>query len=51
MNVEPVTLADLGNFLQNVSNAYDSYLFFALTTMIAFSVAFGVRRLLVGSRS
>ncbi len=49
--MEPVTLADLGRFLQNIARAYDSYLFFAFVLMMTFSVSVGVRRLLLGVKS
>ncbi|MCY7936313.1 hypothetical protein OB894_12930 [Bacillus subtilis] len=49
--MEPVTLADLGNFLQKIIRAYDSYLFFAFVLMMTLSVALGVRRLLLGVKS
>lgn len=46
--MSPVSLTDLGNFLQNVLNAFDDYIFYSFVLMTSFSVLVGVRRLLVG---
>lgn len=43
-----VSLADLGNFLFTIFDAYESYLFFAFTLMMSASVLVAVRRLLIG---
>lgn len=43
-----VSLTDLGNFLFNVSSAYETYLYFAFTLMMAVSILMGIRRILIG---
>lgn len=45
--VKPLSLSDIGSFLQMVLFAFDDYLFFAFVIMVAFSVAMGIRNLLV----
>jgi len=47
----PVSLNDLAFLLQQLTNTYDSYLFFSFTVMMAFSVAYGVRKLFLGVNS
>lgn len=43
-----LTLAELTNFINNIFLAYDGYLFFSFTLMMAGSVMVLVRRLFVG---
>lgn len=46
-----VSLADLGSFLNNIFNAYEGYLYFAFTLMLATSVLISVRRILLGVKA
>lgn len=48
--MNPITLNDLGNFLNNLINAYDQYVFYAFTLMVASSLLVLSRRLLVGAK-
>lgn len=46
--LNPVTLDDLGNFLNNLIQAYDQYIFYAFCLMFASSLLVLTRRLMVG---
>lgn len=45
-----VSLSDLGMFLNNIFLAYDSYLYFSFTLMMAGSILVMARRLFVGAK-
>lgn len=46
--MNPVSVADIGLFLQYLLNAFSPTMLFAFTLLATFTVLFGVRRLLVG---
>ena len=46
--MQPVSIEDLGNFMQNILNVFSPYLLWAFTFMMAMYALMGVRRLFVG---
>lgn len=46
--VSPVTLNDLGQFLQNVLLAFDDFIIYSFVLMVTLYFAMGVRRLFIG---
>lgn len=48
--VEPVTLADLGQFLKNLMVGYDDYLFFGFVLMVFANLAFFTKNILSMNR-
>lgn len=48
--IQPVSLNELGNFLNLIIHAYDDYVFLTFTLMIVFSIATFMKYLVSGSR-
>lgn len=46
--VSPVTLADIGSFMQNVFTGFESMVFLSFVLMSTFTVVLGIKRLFVG---
>lgn len=44
---EPITVSDIGDFLQITVTAFQSPLFLAFVIMITFAVALGIKRMVV----
>lgn len=47
---EPITLADLGEFLQIVIRAFDNLLLLSFTLMITFTIMYHLKNLFLGDR-
>lgn len=43
----PVSAAELGNFISMVIRAFQEHIFIGFTLMVAFSVAYGIKRIMV----
>lgn len=50
LDIEPTTVSDVFSFVQSVITAFEPSLFFSLTLVLGFFVAFGVRDLLLVGR-
>ncbi|HER2159112.1 TPA: hypothetical protein VJS59_001587 [Streptococcus pyogenes] len=48
--IQPVSLNELGNFLNLIIHGFDDYIFITFTLMIVFSIAMFMKTLVSGSR-
>ncbi len=46
--IQPVSLGDIGVFLNNIISAYDDYVFFVFVMMCSFSVMFFIKNIIIG---
>jgi hypothetical protein len=48
--INPVSINDVGLFLNNILSAFGTYVYYSFCMIIAFSIAFFIKSLIVGSR-